>query len=106
MTAPADAQEINVVGTDFAFEPDGFTVDAGSPVVVTFENRGAVAHDWILRTDEGAEVAGTRMCAAPGETVVASFSLSGGTYEAWCSLPGHYESGMKGEVKAEPASAG
>lgn len=98
---PPDAQEITVVGIDFAFDPAEFTARAGHPMAVAFENQGAVEHDWALRTMGGEEVHGAHVHAHAGEHGMAVFTLEPGTYEAWCTLPGHYEAGMKGEVTAE-----
>ena len=98
---PPDAQKIEVVGTEFAFDPADFGVEAGRPVAVTFVNEGAVEHDWALRTMEGQEIEGAHVHAMPGEEAAAVFTLEPGTYEAWCTLPGHYEGGMKGTVTAE-----
>ncbi len=98
---PPDAQHMEVVGTEFAFDPAEFTVEGGIPVAVTFHNEGEVDHDWALRTADGEEVEDAHVHAVPGEETVAVFTLEPGTYEAWCTLAGHYEAGMKGEVVAE-----
>lgn len=98
---PPNAQKFEVVGTEFAFDPADFEVEAGRPVAVTFVNEGTVEHDWALRTMDGQEVDGALAHAAAGETAVAVFTLDPGTYEAWCTITGHYEAGMKGSVVAE-----
>jgi plastocyanin len=92
---------IEVSGTEFAFDPADFDVEAGRPVAVTFVNEGTAEHDWTLRTLDGEEVEGAHANAGPGEEAAAVFTLEPGTYEAWCTLPGHYEGGMKGTVVAE-----
>ena len=98
---PADAQEWTVVGTEFAFEPTEFTVKAGHPVALTFINEGAIEHDWVLFAADGQEVEDAHVHVRAGETRVAVFTLEPGTYEVKCTIPGHYEAGMKGQVVAE-----
>ncbi len=98
---PPDAQMIEVSGAEFAFDPADFDVEAGRPVAVTFVNEGTVEHDWSLRTLDGQEVEGAQSAAGPGEQAVAVFTLEPGSYEAWCTIEGHYEAGMKGSVVAE-----
>ncbi len=98
---PADAQTFTVVGTEFAFDPAEFTVEAGRPVAVTFVNEGAVEHDWALHTADGQEVEGAHAHAPAGGEAIAVFTLDPGTYEVVCTLAGHEEAGMVGSVVAE-----
>ncbi len=98
---PADAQRVRVIGTEFAFDPAEFSVEAGRPVAVSFANEGSLEHDWVLYAADGGEVDGAHADASPGEEAMAVFTLEPGTYQAICTLRGHEEAGMTGEVRAE-----
>lgn len=75
---------------DFFIDPDEATVDSGA--VLDLTNEGAVDHDLAI-DDVVSDLV------APGET--GTFDTSGvepGTYEWYCSVPGHKEAGMTGTV--------
>lgn len=108
------ATGLTVVGTDtLAFVPDTFTVPAGEEVTVTFTAEPAVEHDFVIvgaatvgtvgdaghgdHGDEHRENADDLHVAHAdaGQTVTATFTINEpGTYEVYCSVPGHRESGM------------
>lgn len=82
---------VTLVGFDMGFRPADLRVAAGG--VITYVNEGEVRHD--VRVVEEprffAEV-------APGETVEVVVGLPAGTYELFCSIPGHREAGMEGTL--------
>jgi uncharacterized cupredoxin-like copper-binding protein len=109
--------EITLDATDFAYRPASVTVPAGEPVVLTLKNSGVVEHDFViekidlksaLKKDSGSDahhVHGEQMnfdlhiSAQPGETTVLEFTVSEpGTYTFFCSVAGHKEAGMLGEL--------
>lgn len=113
----AAATEITVEATDFAYNPISVTVPAGQPVTLTLKNTGAVEHDFVVNkinvTDVEASDTGPaahhQMGDAPeydlhffaraGDTAVLNFTaLEPGTYEIFCSIEGHREAGMIGEL--------
>lgn len=96
---PEDAQLVEVMMTELAFDPADITVEAGRPVAVRVHNMGAIGHDWTLHSADGHEIA--HIHAMPGEEATGVFTLEPGTYEAWCTVPGHKEGGMSGTVVAE-----
>lgn len=88
----ATSPRIEIVGTDMAFTPDTVAVLAGN-VEVIFTNEGQVYHD--LRIGEVPFIAE----AASGERDEGSVFLEPGTYELFCSIPGHSEAGMVGVLE-------
>ena len=87
-TSPA----LEVVGTEMAFSPSEVAVEAGE-VTVTLHNEGAVLHDLRIGTEPFI------VEAKAGETITKSLRLDPGRYELYCSLPGHSEAGMVGQLE-------
>jgi uncharacterized cupredoxin-like copper-binding protein len=121
LTACAEASqpktEIAVEATDFSYSPAAITIPAGQPVTLTLNNTGAVEHDFVVEkinvTDVEASDTGPaahhQMGDAPeydlhffaksGETATLYFTaLEPGTYEIFCSIQGHKEAGMVGQL--------
>jgi uncharacterized cupredoxin-like copper-binding protein len=111
------ATEITVEATDFAYNPVSITVPAGQPVTLTLTNTGKVEHDFVIDkinvTDVEASDTGPaahhqmgdmpeydlHFFAKAGDTSVLNFTaLEPGTYEIFCSIEGHKEAGMIGEL--------
>ena len=111
------AKEITLDASDFAYSPLSVTVPAGEPVMLTLKNSGAVEHDFVIEKidasvemieDSGSDthhMHGTEasydlhFSAQPGETSVIQFTVSEpGTYTFFCSVQGHKEAGMVGEL--------
>ncbi len=87
------AEEVTIVARDFSFSPSELRVPAGGTVNLVLENQGGLPHDITI------PALGFSLPAAPGAT--ASAALSGtrpGTYEFFCSVPGHKEAGMTGAL--------
>jgi plastocyanin len=80
-----------------AFRPSDVNVAAGTPLPV--RNAGSVGHDLKLRQD-GKEVGGTQIL-NPGETQTLEVRFPPGSYEMYCSVPGHEDAGMKGTFTVE-----
>lgn len=108
--------KITVNLSEFAFEPGTLTVTAGQPVELTLVNEGAVEHDFVVEvisvediSTEGS-MSGHDMSAehsefdlhtatGPGETSTLRFTpTEPGTYKIICSVPGHLDAGMTGEL--------
>jgi uncharacterized cupredoxin-like copper-binding protein len=119
--------ELTVVGTDdLAFEPDAFTVPAGEEVTLELTSE-SVEHDLVIEAaaevghvgdeghgDHGDDENGEDHMegdddlhvahAEPGETVAATFQIDEpGTYEVYCSVPGHREAGMTATLEVTDA---
>ena len=83
---------IDVVATEMSYDPSSIVVDAGE-VPVRIVNEGTVVHD--LRI-EGLPFL---LEAQPGATETSVVDLEPGTYEFYCSIPGHREAGMEGVLE-------
>jgi uncharacterized cupredoxin-like copper-binding protein len=111
------ATEITVEAADFTYSPISITVPAGQPVTLMLKNTGAVEHDFVIEkikvTDVEASDSGPaahhqtghepeydlHFFARAGETETLHFTaLESGTYEIFCSVEGHKEAGMIGEL--------
>jgi uncharacterized cupredoxin-like copper-binding protein len=112
------APSISVVGTDgLAFEPAAHAVQAGDAIELVLRSESGVEHDLIV---EGAGDVGSAFDqggghshdddelvpedlhvahALAGEEARSLFTISEpGTYEVYCSIPGHREAGMVGTL--------
>jgi uncharacterized cupredoxin-like copper-binding protein len=87
---------IKVTEKEFSITPNSVTAQPGK---ITFEikNTGAVAHD-ITITVNGTEQASPLVQPGSSETWVATVTAPG-TYDMFCSVPGHKEAGMNGTLK-------
>jgi len=108
--------EIMLEAMDFAYSIPSITVPAGNPVTLTLKNTGRVEHDFVVEkiivTDVQASDSGPaahhqmnqpeydlHFFAKAGETAVLQFTaMEPGTYEIFCSIEGHREAGMVGEL--------
>jgi plastocyanin len=81
-----------LITKEFYFDPDTVTASAGSTEIVIDNSGGVVEHDFTL--DE----LGIEIYASPGETVSEVVNLDAGTYDFYCSIPGHREAGMEGTL--------
>ena len=86
--------EISVGATEFAFDPGAIAVPAGDGVTVTLTNKGTVEHDITV------DALGVKIYAKPGDTASGTVTAAAGTYEFYCSIPGHKEAGMVGTFTA------
>jgi plastocyanin len=76
------------------FTTDSLQANAGE-VTIVMENASSVPHDISLKgggVDERGEVVGK------GERSEVTATVQPGTYEFYCSVPGHEAAGMKGEL--------
>lgn len=92
--ATAPAGETTIAGAEFKFTPSTDTVAKGTKI--TFKNAGHVGHDLKL-AHAGKVVAGTRVIQS-GQSASFTVNLPPGTYQMFCSVPGHEQAGMKGTI--------
>lgn len=93
----AGARTIDLAAGDFAFKPAEITVKAGETVNLQLINQGAVIHDLYLTAG------GLWVVAQPGQTATAGIRFDRpGTYQFYCTVPGHAEAGMVGRVVVTP----
>ena len=90
----------------FRFEPKRIEMQAGVPTRIELENVGAAEHALVVKTPDGARD-WVHLHAPVGATDGATYRFDEpGTYTALCTVPGHTEGGMVGElvVVATPAA--
>lgn len=80
--------------TEYKFDPASFSIPADTDVTIEVDNTGGVIeHDFTI--DEGG---GTTIHANPGTKESGTISLPAATYTFYCSVPGHRQLGMEGEL--------
>ena len=93
-TTQQNVKEITVVGTEFAFSPSTITVKAGEQVKLNFNNDGSYPHNWVL---EGQNIQTKKVLGGAGDTIEFTAPVAG-TYTFYCSIPGHREKGLVGQL--------
>ncbi|HET6953641.1 MAG TPA: plastocyanin/azurin family copper-binding protein [Acidimicrobiales bacterium] len=83
---------LDVQAAEMYYEPDAVAVEAGT-VEVVLRNVGTVLHD--LRIEDQPFI----VEASAGEDATATVTLEPGTYDFYCSLPGHRDAGMEGVLE-------
>ncbi len=87
------AATITVESADFSFRPVEVRIAAGRSVNVTLANRGMILHDLTIPALR------FQLVAQPGQRAAGSVAAQArGTYELYCSVPGHREAGMVGRL--------
>lgn len=87
------APKLELGATEMRYSPSRIAVAAGQ-VPVVLRNEGLVVHDLRIEDEPSLLVE-----AAPGKTATATWELSKGRYEIYCSLPGHRAAGMEGVLE-------
>ncbi len=117
-----DATKVTIIVTGgMAFDHDRHQMTAGMPVVLELVNEDAVLHDLTIEginaTDEvvephagehqqGHEMSDLKpgtvhLVAEIGERISVTFTPRAGTFEFYCSVPGHREAGMTGTITVD-----
>jgi len=92
VTPTGEVKEITVKGSEFRFEPAAITVNKGDRVKITFENVGGISHNLNING-----YGGTRAIIRAGSSDTIEFVADKtGTFDLWCTVPGHRSSGMEG----------
>jgi uncharacterized cupredoxin-like copper-binding protein len=86
--------DIPISSSGFSFTKTSVTAKAGT-VTLNAMNPQSVAHDISLKGN-GVDVKGKQVDNGGTSTVTAN--LKPGTYEFYCSVPGHEQAGMKGTL--------
>jgi uncharacterized cupredoxin-like copper-binding protein len=121
--APQPATEITVELADFTYAPSSITIPVRQPVILTINNTGLVEHDFVVEKIDVTDVqvqddstGGHHMhgdapaydlhvSTGAGQTNVLQFTaLEPGTYRVFCSVEGHIEAGMLGELIVVPTN--
>ncbi|MBM4409217.1 MAG: hypothetical protein FJ038_11645 [Chloroflexi bacterium] len=84
---------ISVKGTEYAYDPASISTKSGGVTTLRLTNAGVVEHDITV------DALSFKLLVKPGETKEAALTNpKPGTYEFYCSIPGHKEAGMKGTL--------
>lgn len=95
----AGAEEITVRAGDLWFKPERIEASNGAALNNTVRNDGAVFHDFTI--DE----LDLMIDVEAGDTVTAGLSdVKPGTYDFYCSVPGHAQAGMTGTLVVDATS--
>jgi uncharacterized cupredoxin-like copper-binding protein len=102
--------KISFTMTDFAFNPNEFTVPAGEEITLNVTHNGTMEHNFIIMkysTDAGDMFDEEdkinvfwQVALQPGDSETVSFTApeQPGTYQVICGMPGHLQSGMIGKL--------
>jgi uncharacterized cupredoxin-like copper-binding protein len=94
-TAPPGSTTVKL--TDYKFDPAAISVPNGK-VVFFLTNSGSTTHDMVIRDTSKKKIAGSELV-APGDSNVFTISnIAAGSYEIFCSQPGHETNGMVGKL--------
>jgi uncharacterized cupredoxin-like copper-binding protein len=83
---------VTIEATDNKYDAKAYSAPAGD-VALAMYNNGNVTHSLIVKASDGTKL-GERMVLSPGKSGGFSLNLPAGTYEVYCDVPGHKESGM------------
>ena len=83
---------VTLIGTDNKFDAKQYSAPAGS-VGFAYYNKGNVSHSLVIKAADGTRF-GKRLLLAPGREGGLTVDLAAGTYELYCDVAGHKESGM------------
>jgi plastocyanin len=81
----------------FAYEEESVEAEAGS-VTIEFDNPAALGHDVRVEGPDG-DIGGTDVISE--DTTTATVELDPGDYTFYCSVAGHREGGMEGDLTVE-----
>jgi FtsP/CotA-like multicopper oxidase with cupredoxin domain len=100
------ATSVAVTLADFEIRPASIQAEAGVPLLLEVTNSGPTAHAMAVKA--AGTTYETEMLEAGGSDTLEIPALDAGTYEVWCTVPGHPELGMTAalQVGAEAASPG
>ena len=94
----AAASTVNIStpsGTDLAYNQKDASAKAGS-VTIDFQNNESIPHDVAVESSSGDTVGQTDLVASG--TANTTVDLQPGTYQFFCTVPGHREAGMEGTL--------
>jgi len=105
-----DSQVIAVETTEMAYSNNKIIVKKDKPITLTLTNLDKIEHDIEIRTSSFNMIKGSKhnhgadknllhLHAAPDNTETLTFTLTeSGVYEFYCTIPGHKELGMIGQL--------
>lgn len=79
--------------TEFAFEPKSISINAREKTALVLQNKGSVEHNLSIP-----QLNLTSLNVAPGQTGRLEVVTARGPLRIICTIPGHEEAGMVGEI--------
>jgi len=95
--SPGQSEKIAIEAFDLGFKPSMPTVPAAGTYQVEFKNTGSTLHD-VTFAD------GTKISAEGGTSATGTVTVPAAGLAFMCSIPGHADAGMKGEVMVAGAA--
>jgi nitrite reductase (NO-forming) len=87
------AVKVELVGMDIHWSMETIHAKVNQPIEITLRNEGALDHNFVI------EEYGIDVLLSPGDVEVVELSIDhAGTVKYICSIPGHEEAGMVGEI--------
>ncbi|WP_298817649.1 cupredoxin domain-containing protein [Chloroflexus sp.] len=108
---PTPVTEIDMVLTDYVFEPKEMIIPPGQTITLNITNKGAVVHEFVIMKygttigesfgDEDEENIYWEVEVEPGQTMTVTFTSpeQPGQYQFVCGIEGHYTAGMAGTLQ-------
>ncbi len=90
--------KITIEMSEYKYNPATITVSPGASVTVTLKNVGTLQHDYHIDV-----INQTSPMVDPGKSIDWTFTApsQAGTYDTWCTVPGHKELGMVGKLEVK-----
>lgn len=89
----ADPNAFVIDAQDIVFAPKSLTIPANTAVTITITNKGLLQHDFNID-----ELGVKSKLLNGGESTTVTINAAPGTYQYYCSVPGHKEAGMIGTL--------
>jgi plastocyanin len=87
----------------YRYKPADLTVRATVPVTVRFVDGDVVDHTWTVFDRDGTTVLANLAVAREGDEATGTFTFARtGTYQFWCTIPGHKAFGEIGSLTVLP----
>jgi len=89
---------LHVIADEYKFEPRSLSLRVGVPTRIEFQNVGAIEHALIVRAPDGSGD-WIHLHAGADASDAATYQIDErGTFRVLCTVPGHTEAGMTGEL--------
>jgi plastocyanin len=92
---PAGSTQVTL--SEYKFDPSRLSAKPGK-VEFYLVNSGTTTHDMVIADSSGKVVAKSDQVQAGGSKTFSIDNLAAGSYQVYCDLPGHKESGMVGTL--------
>jgi len=96
-TTSSEAKEIQVVGTEYSYQPSSITLSEGDKVILTFRNAGRLPHNLMIE----ALGLSTKTIGQGQSDTIEFVATSSGTFEFYCSVSNHRSLGMEGSLEVK-----